>query len=88
MRADRCNPMTWFFLESAMEIFGIQGRLNRVDVAAQYAAGESQREEYLLAGRGIDRIVDAVVGVRGSDRAGANPAQLIRAADAFEIDVS
>ena len=70
-----------------MEVFGVEGGLNGVDVAAQFAAGKSQGEKQLAATGRINGIVDAVVGVRRRDRAGTNAAQLIGPAHAFEIDI-
>ena len=55
--------MTWPFFNPAVEIFRVEVRLNGVHVAAEFGAGERQREEQLPAGGRIDRIVDAVVGV-------------------------
>ena len=74
-------------LETLAEIFGVEGRLDGVDVAAQTLPRMPVERKNDLPAGGRDGMVDAVVGVGRSDLAGADAAQLIGTADALEIDV-
>src|SRR5579862_2788148 len=81
------HPDHMAFFQSWVEILRVEGRRNGIDVAAQLAPGEPQREKYRPPAGWINGIVDAVVGVGGSDGAGADAAQRVGPAHTLKIDI-
>src|ERR1019366_4178508 len=70
-----------------MEVLHVDRRPDGIDVAAQDAAREIDRDEHAASGGGGDRMIDGVVGVRGNDVTGFDSGERIRPGDAAEVDV-